>query len=48
VLRRKIDRPAFNDNDRTLLGVIANARPRLRRTGWIVTWGHLAGPHPFR
>ncbi len=35
VLRRQIDRPALNDHD--LLGAIAAALPRSRRTGWIVT-----------
>ena len=37
VLRRQIDRPAINDDDRTLLGAIASALPRPRRDGWIVT-----------
>ena len=37
VLRRPIDRPALNDNDRTLLGAIAAALPRPSRTGWLVT-----------
>ena len=37
VLRRQIDRPSLNDGDRTLLGAIAAALPRPRRTGWIVT-----------
>ena len=37
VLRRQINRPALNDDDRTLLGAIAAALPRPRRTGWIVT-----------
>ncbi|MGB5757534.1 MAG: hypothetical protein WBM50_11515 [Acidimicrobiales bacterium] len=37
VLRRQIDRPALNDNDRTLLGSIAAALPRPKRSGWIVT-----------
>lgn len=37
VLRRQINRPAINDADRTLLGAIAAALPRPRRTGWIVT-----------
>jgi putative transposase len=37
VLRRQTDRPALNDNDRTLLGAIAAALPRPRRNGWIVT-----------
>jgi transposase InsO family protein len=37
VLRRQIDRPALNDNDRTLLGSIAAALPRPKRSGWLVT-----------
>jgi transposase InsO family protein len=37
VLRRQIDRPALNDSDRTLLGAIAAALPRPRRTGWLIT-----------
>ncbi len=37
VLRRQIDRPEINDDDRTLLGAIAAALPRQRRHGWIVT-----------
>ena len=37
VLRRQINRPAINDNDRTLLGAIAAALPRPNRKGWIVT-----------
>jgi putative transposase len=37
VLRRQINRPALNDDDRTLLGAIAAALPRQRRHGWIVT-----------
>ncbi len=37
VLRHKVDRPEINDNDRTLLGVIAAALPRRLRDGWIVT-----------
>ena len=37
VLRRQNDRPALNDNDRTLLGAIAAALPRPRRDGWLVT-----------
>jgi hypothetical protein len=36
VLRRKVDRPALNDDDRTLIGAIAAAFPKARR-GWIVT-----------
>ena len=37
VLQRQIDRPAVDDNDRTLLGAIAAALPRRLRQGWIVT-----------
>ena len=37
VLRRQNDRPALNDNDRTLLGAIAAALPRRLRSGWLVT-----------
>ncbi len=37
VLGRQTDRPAINDEDRTLLGAIAAALPRPRRHGWIVT-----------
>jgi putative transposase len=37
VLRRQIDRPAINHNDRSLLGAIAAALSRPRRTGWLVT-----------
>jgi putative transposase len=37
VLRRQVDRPAINDDDRTLLGAIAAALPRRLREGWIVT-----------
>ncbi len=37
VLRRQTDRPALNDNDRSLLGAIAAALPRQKRKGWIVT-----------
>ncbi|NCG23421.1 MAG: transposase [Actinobacteria bacterium] len=37
VLRRQINRPALNDDDRTLLGAIAAALPRPRRHGWIIT-----------
>jgi putative transposase len=36
VLRRQINRPAINDDDRALLGAIVAALPRPRRTGWIV------------
>ncbi len=37
VLRRHIEKPSVNDDDRTLLGAIAAALPRPRRHGWIVT-----------
>ena len=37
VLRRQHDRPAANNDDRTLLGAIAAALPRRLRQGWIVT-----------
>ena len=37
VLRRQIDRPQLNDDDRGLLGVIAAALPRRLRDGWIIT-----------
>ena len=37
VLRRQGDRPDLADDDRSLLGVIAAARPRPRRIGWLVT-----------
>ena len=37
VLRRQIDRPDLNDDDRTLFGAIASALPRRRRTDWLVT-----------
>ena len=37
VLRRQHDRPALTDNDRSLLGAIAQALPRPRRHGWLAT-----------
>ena len=37
VLRRQVDRPAITDNDRTLLGAVAQALSRRVREGWIVT-----------
>ncbi len=37
VLRRQDSRSPLNDNDRTLLGALAAALPRSRRTGWLVT-----------
>ncbi len=37
VLRRGVNRPAVTDGDRSLLAVIAQALPRARRAGWLVT-----------
>lgn len=37
VLRRQVDRPAIDDDDRTLLGAVAQALSRRAREGWIVT-----------
>ncbi|MCP4086104.1 MAG: transposase [Actinomycetia bacterium] len=37
VVRRQVDRPPVNNDDRTLLGAIAAALPRPLREGWIVT-----------
>ena len=37
VLRRQTNRPELVDSDRSLLGAIAAALPRLRRDGWLVT-----------
>ncbi len=37
VLRRQVDRPALNDDDRTLLAAITAVVPRRLREGWIVT-----------
>ena len=37
VLRRQVDRPAVNDDDRTLLAAIGAALARRLRQGWIVT-----------
>jgi len=37
VLRRQVDRPTVNDDDRTLLAAIAAALPHRLRHGWIVT-----------
>ena len=37
VLQRQINRPALNDDDRTVLGAIAQALPRQRRHCWLVT-----------
>jgi transposase InsO family protein len=37
VLRRQVERPAIDDDDRTLLAAVAAALPRRLRDGWIVT-----------
>ena len=37
VLRRQNPRPAIKDDDRTLLGAVAQALPRRIREGWLVT-----------
>ena len=37
VLRRQVDRPAINDDDRILLGAVAQALSRRVRSGWVVT-----------
>ncbi len=37
ILRRQVDQPAINDNDRTLLGAIAAALTSRLRQGWVVT-----------
>jgi putative transposase len=37
VLHRQDTRPQLNNGDRTLLGAIAQALPRPRRAGWLVT-----------
>lgn len=37
VLRRQVDRPNLDDDDRSLLGAIAAALPRRLRQGWLVT-----------
>ncbi len=37
VLRRQHDRPTITDDDRSLLGAIAQALPRPHRDGWLVT-----------
>ena len=37
VLRRQAARPQLTNDDRTLLGAIAAALPRPKRSGWIVT-----------
>lgn len=48
ILRRQIDRPAINDDDRTLLGALAAALPRPRRYAWIVTPDTLLRRHRRR
>jgi len=48
VLRSQIDRPALNDDSRTLLGAIAAVLPRPRRTGWLVTPDTLLRSHRRR
>ncbi len=48
VLRRQIDRPTLNDDDRTLLGAIAAALPRPRRAGWLVALDTLLRWHRRR
>jgi len=37
VLNRQVDRPQLGDDDRSLLGAIAQALPRSRYRGWLVT-----------
>ena len=37
VLARNVERPAVNDDDRSLLAAIAHALPRSARAGWLVT-----------
>ncbi|MCP3910761.1 MAG: hypothetical protein GY713_07400 [Actinomycetia bacterium] len=37
VIRRQVNRPTLDDDDRTLLIAIAAALPRPRRIGWLVT-----------
>ncbi|MCP3911613.1 MAG: hypothetical protein GY713_11720 [Actinomycetia bacterium] len=37
VLGRQHERPALTDDDRSLLGAVAQALPRPRRDGWLVT-----------
>ncbi len=48
VLRRQNPRPAVEDDDRTLLGAVAQALPRRLRDGWIVTPETLLGWHRRR
>ena len=37
VLRRQVDRPLITDEDRSLLGAVAQALSRQARAGWIIT-----------
>lgn len=37
ILRRQVDQPAVNDNDRTLLGAIGAALTSRLHYGWVVT-----------
>ncbi len=46
VIRRQINRPTINDDDRILLGAIAAALPRPHLTGWIVSTRHPAPMAP--
>jgi len=48
VLRRHHERPPLNNNDRSLLGAIAQALPRPRRHGWLVTPDTLLRWHRLR
>ena len=48
VLGRRDARPVITDDDRSLLGAIAQAVPRPRRTGWLVTPDTLLGWHRRR
>jgi hypothetical protein len=48
VSRRQVDRPAPSDEDRTLLGAIAQALPRRLRPAWLVTPDTLVCRHRRR
>ncbi|MCP4086117.1 MAG: transposase, partial [Actinomycetia bacterium] len=48
VLRRQVNRPSVNNDDRTLLGAIAAALPKAIEHGWIVTPETLLGWHRCR
>ena len=48
VLRRQHERPALNDDDRSLLGAVAQALPRPHRQGWLVTPDTLLRSHRRR